>query len=63
MDTSLIRSFCNDVLKMCDYVDYMSKLHDCNDCKSKKDCPYAPKLGEQVRINCFGWVGETDESN
>ena len=31
-----------------------SKLHDCNDC-GKYKCQYAPKPGEDVRINCPLW--------
>ena len=27
------------------------KLNDCNTCRNK-NCPYRPKWGERVRINC-----------
>jgi hypothetical protein len=25
---------------------------DCNECKEKKNCKYAPKAGQPVRYNC-----------
>ena len=40
------------------FTETMKKQHDCNDCLAKKDCQYAPKLGQVTRINCYGWVGE-----
>lgn len=58
MDTTEIRSLCNQILTMCDYVDYMSKLHDCNDCGKKKTCIICPTAGQQTRINCHEWVEE-----
>lgn len=33
---------------------------DCNECKAKRDCPFAPKPGQMVRYNCFAFVGELD---
>lgn len=58
METKEIRSFCNQILSICDYMDYMETLHDCNDCKKKHNCEIGVKPGEQVRINCFFWEGE-----
>ena len=34
---------------------------DCNICKKKKTCEYAPKWGEQVRYNCPFYEGEVTE--
>ena len=55
METKEIRSFCNQILTMCDYIEYMSKQHDCNDCGKKDSCEMCPKPGQQVRTNCFFW--------
>ena len=55
MDTGELRSFCNQILTLCDYVDYMKKLHDCNDCGKKNSCEMGVKPGEMTRINCFFW--------
>ena len=35
---------------MKDYEEIL-KLNDCNTCRNK-NCPYRPKWGERVRINC-----------
>ena len=36
------------------------KLNDCNTCRNK-NCPYRPKCGERVRINCPLYIrGETE---
>lgn len=56
-----IKSLCYRIIDLIDYVDTISKLHDCNDCKAKRNCPYVPKLGQHTRINCFAWVGEEQE--
>ena len=42
--------------KAIEYMETISKLPTCENCKVKKDCTYAPKLGEYTRINCFAWV-------
>ena len=34
----------------------------CNDCGSKKDCEYVPKLGQLVRYNC-PFYKRKEESN
>ena len=50
------------LLKMAEMIrayDEIMLLHDCNDC-GRKDCPYAPKAGQMVRINCPLWEGETE---
>lgn len=60
MNTDEIRKFCNRVQTMCDYMDYMKTLHDCNDCAKKNSCEMCPKLGQQVRINCFFWSAENE---
>ena len=39
----------------------ISKLPTCNECKAKRDCPYAPKPGQKVRYNCYAFVGEVDK--
>lgn len=41
-----------------EYMERITKLHDCNDCLAKNDCNYAPRLGDFTRINCYGWVGK-----
>lgn len=61
MNNQDIRSLCYHIIDLIDYVDRINKLHNCNDCKAKNNCPKVPKLGEQVRINCFAWVGEQQE--
>ena len=33
----------------------------CNDCKDKKECQYAPPLGELVRYNCPFYKKEATE--
>ncbi len=58
MNMDDIRSMCNQILSMCDYVDYMKTLHDCNDCGIKDSCPNCPMPGQQVRINCADWESE-----
>lgn len=61
MNNQDIRSLCYRIIDLIDYTDRISKLHDCNDCKAKKDCPNVPKLGQMTRINCFAWVGDQEE--
>lgn len=61
MDTTILRSLCNQVITMCDYLDYMTKLHDCNDCGARRTCEHCPKPGAQVRTNCFLWESEKGE--
>ena len=61
MNNQDIKSLCYRIIDLIDYVDRINKLHNCNDCKAKNNCPKVPKLGEQVRINCFAWVGEQQE--
>lgn len=34
---------------------------DCNDCKSRNDCPIVPKPGEQVRYNCAFYKEKKNE--
>lgn len=41
-----------------DYTYQVGQLHDCNDCAGKGTCPYEPKPGEWVRINCPLWYEE-----
>ncbi|MBQ6499844.1 MAG: hypothetical protein IJI87_00470 [Mogibacterium sp.] len=33
---------------------------DCNTCGIIKECDYAPKVGEMVRINCPLWKSESE---
>ena len=40
------------IIEAIDYMDRISKLPDCNDCAISNVCMHAPKLGDQVRINC-----------
>lgn len=63
MNNQDIRSLCYRIIDLIDYVDRINKLNNCNNCKAKNNCPKVPKLGEQVRINCFAWVGEQQEGN
>lgn len=47
--------------KLIDAINYMeriSKLHDCNDCGIKMQCKYLPEYGDQTRINCPLWKEE-----
>ncbi|WP_298535678.1 hypothetical protein [uncultured Methanobrevibacter sp.] len=45
-----------EILQRCitaiDYMDKVSHLPNCNDCAIYHVCSHAPRLGEQVRINC-----------
>ena len=42
--------------------DEIMSLHDCNDCGRKHCCPYVPKAGQMVRINCPLWdIGEIND--
>ena len=38
----------------------IAQIGNCNTCKKKKECEYAPKPGELVRYNCplFEWREE-----
>lgn len=38
-----------------DYTERIAHLPNCNDCGWGTGCMYAPRLGEQVRINCPHW--------
>ena len=57
------RDIAGILYKLADIVkayDNIMSLHDCNDC-GRKDCPYAPKAGQMVRINCPLWeIGEDE---
>jgi len=35
--------------------DRISYLPNCNDCGANGKCPYMPKWGDMVRINCPHW--------
>ena len=41
----------NNVIAYLEDYEEILKLNDCNTCRNK-NCPYRPKLGERVRINC-----------
>lgn len=44
-----------------DHCYHRALMPDCNNCKkTKEDCEYYPKWGEDVRINCPHWVSEKD---
>lgn len=36
---------------------------DCNVCASKKDCQYAPKVGQMVRYNCPFYKKESEKND
>ena len=52
MTNKEIKDILSRLIDSLDYMDRMSKLPDCNDCGIANVCMYAPKIGEQVRINC-----------
>ena len=41
----------NNVIAYLEDYEEILKLNDCNTCRNK-NCPYRPKWGERVRINC-----------
>ena len=41
----------NNVIAYLEDYEEILKLNDCNTCRNNK-CPYRPKWGERVRINC-----------
>ena len=41
----------NNVIAYLEDYEEISKLNNCNTCRADK-CPYRPKWGERVRINC-----------
>ena len=45
-----IKALNNVIAHLEDYEEIL-KLNDCNTCRNK-NCPYRPKWGERVRINC-----------
>ena len=45
-----IKTLQNVIAYLEDYED-ISNLNNCNSCRNK-NCPYRPKWGERVRINC-----------
>lgn len=47
------RGDCNTCGIKC-YFELVSVLPDCNTC-GNKDCPYRPRIGQQVRIHCPFW--------
>ena len=38
------------------------KLNNCNTCRNK-NCPYRPRWGERVRINCPLYIGGEEVNN
>ena len=61
MKLDIYKAFIGKSISALEYTKYTTALHDCNDCKAKKDCPKAPKIGQQTRINCFAWVGKENK--
>ena len=50
----------NNVIAYLEDYEEILKLNDCNTCRNK-NCPYRPKWGERVRINCPLHIkGETE---
>jgi hypothetical protein len=45
------------------YRNIVQRGGDCNTCKKKKECEYAPKPGQLVRYNCplFGWRAKDEK--
>lgn len=58
MTNEELKALCYKIIDLIDYEEHISKLHNCNTCAAKRDCPKAPRLGEWTRINCFAWEPE-----
>lgn len=56
-----IKSTLYGLIDMIDYYERVASLPDCNDCGGNNMCMYAPKPGQQVRINCPLWSGTQKE--
>jgi hypothetical protein len=50
----------NNVIAYLEDYEEILKLNDCNTCRNK-NCPYRPKWGERVRINCPLYIREVTE--
>ena len=58
MKNEEIRQACYRIIDALWVMENIEKLPNCNNCKAKNECAYAPKAGEMVRVNCWGWEGE-----
>ena len=43
------------IIDAINYAERITQLPCCNDC-GRKNCSYAPNVGEYTRINCFYWI-------
>jgi len=43
-------------------VNDMEQMHNCNDCRIKNRCAYAPEVGTPVRWNCPLWEEKRKEA-
>lgn len=53
-----IKAILYRLINIVDYYERVASLPDCNDCGGRNMCMYAPKPGQQVRINCPLWRPE-----
>ena len=60
MENETIRQACYRIIDALWVLDNIERLPNCNNCKLKNSCGYVPNGGEMVRINCWGWLSETD---
>lgn len=58
-----IKKMCYAVLDLINTFEQFASMPSCNTCMVKKNCAYAPKLGEKTRINCFAYVGKDDKKD
>lgn len=50
-----------DAIQKANEFDRIMTLPNCNNCGKVKECEYAPKPGERVRINCALWEGRDEQ--
>ena len=50
----------NNVITYLEDYEDLSSLNNCNSCRNE-NCPYRPKWGERVRINCPLYIREVTE--
>ena len=50
----------NSVITYLEDYEEISRLNNCNGC-GNENCPYRPKWGERVRINCPLYIREVTE--
>lgn len=60
MENETIRQACYRIIDALWLADNIERLPNCNNCKRQNGCCYVPEAGDMVRVNCWGWVSETD---